>query len=56
MTKSKMAKNPLSTRVEQTLYDQFVKESIARSVKEKRLVKISELVREALNSYINRKS
>ena len=46
-----MADNPITVRVEQSLYDYFVRVAISRSSSENRLVKISEIVREALKTY-----
>ncbi len=49
--KPTMADNPITVRVEQSLYDYFVRVAISRSSSENRLVKISEIVREALKTY-----
>ena len=39
----------VTLRIEQEIYDSLVKEAIERSVKEGRIIKISEIIREKLN-------
>lgn len=45
----------LTIRVPHELYEAYVKKTLARSQKEKRLIKISEIIREALEQNKNGK-
>lgn len=40
----------LTIRISQELYDSYVKKTLVKSQKEKRLIKISEIIRETLES------
>ena len=42
----------LTVRIEQEVYDKIVKEAIDKSVMENKIVKVSEIVRQALENYI----
>ena len=54
MKKNKEEYRTLTFRLSKSLYEKCVNEAIERSVKENRIIKVSEIIRESIEKTINK--